>query len=321
MKKYLLHYMLAVSLLLNFVMIYKVIRLGDSMDEALGQIRQLSGNASNQVNCINSNVESMIDDRLKEQNKILDSFEVSFGKVNPADSTVSITVSAVPVETNDAQKAFLLMNDRETPMQKTGVLYTVTDQVSLFEDLKLKVVLEQTGTKKTESIDEYYNLMEKFLLCCNSSFDGSYSTNENQTVMADGTVHLDFNCNDENKPEKINIVQKVNNKIVEVNRLDMENKNGRLAIITDGYGGILSVDQIAIDAKQKVKPGDHFMIYAYIKDSYGFTYSSRVLECRIDKNGNWEDTTQIDQGNLGSIFEIKNPSGELVYPIKERVSK
>lgn len=182
-------------------------------------------------------------------------------------------------------------------MKNEGTSFVVTDDISVFDDFKLKVILEQNGVKKIETIEEYYGLREKYLLSIGGGFNGQSSYGPDQ-YNYNGTVDLHFNSQKSNTAEKVSIINEVNGKVVDEQKVD-----------------ILKSSVINVKKSIKLSPGEKLIVYAVVQDSYGLNYKYAVNVFEVGSNGSPAD------GNHGwemrRLMEISDKNGKVLYTPKD----
>jgi len=118
LKKNYLYIIIAALVLFNAYTINKVSNIESSMNSNIQQIYSEQNNLRNEINNIYTNV----DEKLKKQASLLDSYDVIFGdELNTDNLTVPVNISVTPKENTENLTAVLLINDERNAMLKIGV--------------------------------------------------------------------------------------------------------------------------------------------------------------------------------------------------------
>lgn len=205
MKKKALYFIVAALLLLNLVTFSKLNSLENNINNRFQQSDFAANSLRNEINSIYSNVET----KLKKQGSILDKYNVAFGELNPSNFTIPVTLSITPKVYSKGLTASLQLNNNSVLMKNDGTSFVATVESSVFDDFQLKVILEENEVKKIETIEEYYDLRNKYLLVITGGFSGesSYSSNE---YHYNGKIDLQIRSPHPISVGKVSIVNDVN---------------------------------------------------------------------------------------------------------------
>ncbi|MDP4178338.1 MAG: hypothetical protein Q8900_08385, partial [Bacillota bacterium] len=209
MKKIYLYLAIAVLLLLNMFTLYKLYSIENNINYKFNQNDILNNSLKNDINNISSNVETS----LKKQGSILDNYNVTFGELNPSNFTVPVTISITPKEYSKGLIANLQANNKSVTLKNEGKSFTGTVNANIFDNFQLKVDLNNKGVDKIETLEEYDDLKDKYLLKISGGFDGQSNSGSNQYQYS-GKVNLNFNSSKSNNVEKISIINDVNGVII-----------------------------------------------------------------------------------------------------------
>jgi hypothetical protein len=299
MKKNKLYYIIGTLVLLNLFTLFKLNSLENYVDNYLQQNNFAANNLRNEINNIYSNVDA----KLKKQASIFDSHNLTFGNLNSSNFTIPITLSVIPKEYSKGLTASLLLNDRSFPMKNEETSFVVTADAFIFDDFKLRVVLEQNGVKRIETIEGYYDLKNKYLLGINGGFSGesSYSNSSNQYYY-NGKINLHVNSPQSNRAVKLSIVNDVNGSIIDEQKADPSNN-------------------MTVDVKKSIKleAGDKLTVYAVIQDSYGLSYKCIIDVFEVDVNAN--SPNKHLEWEMRRLVEISDKNGKILYSAKDNMER
>lgn len=297
MKKNTLYIIITALLLLNLFTFSKLNSLENNINNRFKQSDFVTNSLRNEINSIYSNVET----KLKKQGSILDKYNVTFGELNPSDFTIPVTLSITPKEYSKGLTASLQLNDTSVLMKNDGTSFVATVDAYIFDDFYLKVDLEKKGVKKIETIEEYPDFRNKFLLDIGGGFSGQ-STYSSKEYHYSGKIDLKFPFSQASNAEKITIVNDVNGIIINERKIDPSNN-------------------ISIDVKETIKlaAGDKLTIYAIVQDKYGLNYKYVINVFEVDSNEQpVEDNFALE---IRRIAEISDRNGKIVYAPKNDIVK
>lgn len=241
------------------------------------------------------NIYSNVDEKLKKQASILDSYEITFGDELTEGLTVPVSISVTPKENTENLTAELLINDERYSMLKTGTTFTASINAYIFDPFQIKVVLNYEGTEKIETIDDYYDLQDKYILGIYANYLGntSYSSGKYQY---DGDIVIDtFGQSDDNR-EKVRILIYKNEEIFNEEEVDMHGNNSTMHSVKG---------EVELSANDKIE------IYVNVQEKYGFNYKYIVKADKIDSEGKL--VRRVPEWTNGSLMEIKDKNGKVVF--------
>lgn len=297
MKKNTLYFIITALVLLNIFTIFKLNILKKNMENQFQQNELAINNIRNEINGIYSNVDA----KLKKQASILDNHNLTLGELKPSSFTIPVTLSITPKEYSEGLTATLLLNDKSVLMKKEGTSFVATSEAYIFDDLIIKVVLEQNGVKKTETIEEYYDLQKKYLLEISGGYSGQSSYGSGK-YESSGKINLDFLFPPTNSIEKIKLIKDVNGATVDERDIATSN-------------------HVAIDVKDNIKFafGDKLTVYAIVQDRYGLNYKYVLSVFETDSKGDpVKDNYQLE---MRRIAEISDRNGKILYAPKNDLGK
>lgn len=293
MKKNYLYIAIVALILFNVYTINKVNNIGNSVDRNMQQIQSDQTNIRNEI----SNIYSNVDEKLKKQASVLDSYDVVFGdELNTENLTVPVNISVTPKENTGNLTAELLINNERYSMNKNETTFTSQINTYVFDSFKMMIVLNDNGTEKIETIVEYDDLQYKYLLSLYGHFAGNtqYSSGKYQY---DGDIIIDFSGPEVNNPEKISISKYINGTFIDEQEVDMRGSDR----------GMHSIHSVKGEAE--LSANDKIEICISVEDKYGLSYKYIVLADEIDSEG--ELVTMRPEWTNGSL-EIKDKNGKVL---------
>lgn len=276
--------------LLNVFTLLKLNSIENSVERSTQQNEREITNLENNINNIYSNVDA----KLKKQASILDSYDVKIDdKLNPNNYTVPVTLTITPKEYSDKMTATLQVSNKNISMQKEGTSFVGTTDVYIFDDFQLKVILEQNGVQKTETIEEYSQLQYKYLL----EIAGNFTHNESyisSIYKYDGDIDLYFGNSQNNSPKKVSLVKYLNGTSVSEQEVEL-------------------LDHMIIPVNDSIElnANDKFMLCVNVQDKYGINYKYVVMLYEIDSKG--KSVNIRPEWSNGSIIEISDKNGNILY--------
>ncbi|HBV68480.1 MAG TPA: hypothetical protein DEF04_10045 [Clostridiales bacterium] len=211
-------------------------------------------------------------------------------------------MTVTPKEYSEELTASIFANDKEFSMLRKGTSYAAEFNTNIFGDFQLKAVLNQGGVKKTESLEKYYDMRDKFILQIDGSYLGHESYNAGKYKM-NGEVELRVSSIENNAPEKAYIVYELNGEKIKEQQADIpviENQDYITRFISTG-----------VNEEFELKPNDKLIIYAYIEDSYGMNYKCIVNLNEINSSN--ERVNRLPEWTNGTVIEIKDKKGNILY--------
>ena len=293
MKKNYLYIAIVALILFNVYTINKVNNIGNSVDRNMQQIQSDQTNIRNEI----SNIYSNVDEKLKKQASVLDSYDVVFGdELNTENLTVPVNISVTPKENTGNLTAELLINNERYSMNKNETTFTTQINTYVFDSFKMMIVLNDNGREKIETIVEYDDLQYKYLLSLYGHFAGNtqYSSGKYQY---DGDIIIDFSGPEVNNPEKISISKYINGTFIDEQEVDMRGSDR----------GMHSIHSVKGEAE--LSANDKIEICISVEDKYGLSYKYIVLADEIDSEG--ELVTMRPEWTNGSL-EIKDKNGKVL---------
>lgn len=300
MKKY-SNYIIIALLIANVFCILKINNLENSMDNNYQQIMSGINRNNNEISNIYSNINSI----LEKQGSLLDSYEIEFGDGLDKDKlTVPVKFTVVPKEYSEGLSVNIQLNDESFILNKKGTSFESTVDIDIFDAFQPKVVISQNGIQKTESIDEYYDLYNKFLLQLEGNYNGSIQYSNGKNIYNGGNIDLRITNTNVTIPEKVSIVYDVNGSTLREDEVDISgfsNESYATNFITTDI-----IDEVELSANEVLT------VYAYIQDKYGINYKYVVLRNEVDKNG--EPIFDSSEWSNGSVVEITRNGKVLNVP-------
>ncbi|WP_312700652.1 hypothetical protein [Sedimentibacter sp.] len=290
MKKY-SNYIIIALIIVNVFSIFKISSLERTMDNYYLQIVSGINRNNSEISNIYSNINSILD----KQSSLLDSYKIEFGEsLNEESLTVPVRFTVVPKEYSEGLTVNIQLNDESFTLIKKGTSFEATINADIFETFQPKVVISQDGIQKTESLEEYYDLYNKFLLRVEGYHIGSAQYSNGRYIYKGGRFEFRITNINDNMPEKMSIVYDINGSIlredeVNISQIDDEDE-------TTNYIYQDIIDEVKLGANEVL------MVYANIQDKYGINYKYIVLRDEVDANG--EPVFRRPEWSSGSILEI-----------------
>lgn len=298
MKKNSQNFIIVALIFLNFLNFFKISNLENSIDRRIQQYENSINNLEREISIIYSNV----DTKLKKQASILDSYNITVGEqLNSDNLTVPVVVSITPKEFSDSLTATLQLNNKNIKMEKKGTSFEVSTEAYIFDDFLLKVVLEQNGIQKVETVEEYNDLQYKYILDMHSGFSGNKSYGSG-IFKYKGEINMNFGGSQYNSPKKISIVKELNGTVIDEQEI----------AFTDPL-------LIPLDKSIELGASDKFALYAHVEDKYGINYKYIMLAYEIDING--EPVRNSPEWTNGSITEISDKNGKVLFETEYGVGR
>ncbi len=300
MKKY-SNFIIIALLIINMFCLLQINNLKSSMDNYYQQIVSGINRNNNEISNIYSNINSI----LEKQGSLLDSYEIEFGDSLDKDSLkVSVKFTVVPKEYSEGLTVNIQLNDESFILNKKGTSFEATVDIDIFKTFQPKVVISQNGIQRTESIDEYYDLYNKFLLQLEGHYNGSIQYSNGKHIYKGGNIELRITNTNDTMPEKVSIVYDINGSTLREDEVDISefsNESHATNFITTDI-----IDEVELSANEVLT------VYANIQDKYGINYKYVVLRNEVDKNG--EPVFNSPEWSNGSIVEITRNGKVLNVP-------
>lgn len=291
MKNKALYWIIAILVIFNVITYNRVNRLEDTIRNQSQQYMNEENRLRDEMNQIYSRVNEM----LKKQASILDSYDLAFGKLDAEKLIVPVTLTLTPKEYTDRMTASMLLKDKSYDMQRNGTSFSVTADAYIFDDFQPRVNLISNGITKTETIQGYNGLQSKYLLEIFGHPAGE-SQASSTYFRYHGNINIDIKPTEGNEPVKASIITEVNGKVVTEKPADPS-------------------QHISLPADEKIdlKPGDKLAMYAKVQDKYGLNYKYNLLDY-VASNDKPSDT-QNDINIQGSL-EISDRNGKILFEQK-----
>jgi len=271
MKKYIMHILIAILLILQFISINRIKNLQNDLRNANIQLSNAISQQSSQIDGIYNNIDSM----LKRQSSIIDSYEYSFGEVDRDNLTIPVTFNIVPKEIKEDTVATLHISDKSAVMSRNGPTFTATLPVYIFDQLNAMVVLADSGVEKTEKLEMWENLREKVLPVVNVMFKDSGGAHYSKIAgklsgefKKKGRISLEVKSVPNNNIEKARLIIDIDGKVVSEKPINT--------------GGIWC----DIDEKIVLSTGQELIMAVEATDSFGLIHKSIIYKFSLDEQAN-----------------------------------
>ena len=291
MKKDYRNIIIAALILFNIFTLSKINSIERNLDNNIQYFSSEQNNLRREM----SNIYSNVDEKLKKQASILDSFDITFGDKLTEDLTVPVSISVTPKENTDNLTAELLINDVRNPMTKTGTSFIASVDAYIFNPIQIKVVLNNKKKKKIETIDKYDDLRYKYMLDINANFIGSVKYNSGKYEY-DGDIVIHFFGPSESSLEKVSILRYLNGKILDEQEVDMHGSDSTMH---------------SIKGDVELSANDRIEVYVNVQDNNGIIYKYIVKADEIDSEGKLVRMTP--EWTNGSVIEIKDKNGKVLF--------
>lgn len=212
MKKYLLHIIFSMLIVLQIVSLIKISNLENQLEYA--QI-----NLSNQIDSVSRNVGNIyenVDEMLNKQASIIESAHSEIGKFNVSDLTVPITFTVTPKVVSKSTVVSLDFEGEQFYMDKNGTTYIATISRNIFDEAMPKVIIDENGVLKTEQPETLgiRSIKDKILPEMYTRLRGE-STYGSEVYHRKGTLSIDMNpVSLGTKFTDIKLVIKVDDKVI-----------------------------------------------------------------------------------------------------------
>lgn len=291
MKKENFNFIIAALILLNIYTIFKLNSMERTLDDNVQYLDREQRNLSREIDDIYFNV----DEKLKKQASILDSYDVTFGDKLTEDLTVPVSISITPKKNTDNLTADLMINDKRYSMQKTGTTFTASINAYIFDPFQIKVILNDNSTEKIETIDDYDNMEQKYILEIHGDFlgDTKYSSGKYQY---DGDIVINSYGHSNNSAEKVSISRYINGEISDEQEVDIQGNEPIMHSVKD---------EVELSANDRIE------IFINVQDKYGINYKYIVKADEIDSEGKL--VRRVPEWTNGSLMEIKDKNGKILF--------
>lgn len=285
MKKQFITVPLALLLLLQAISLFRIGSLQSQITNLNNQISGLQTSQSSLANSIYTNVE----DLLKKQGSIIDSYDFSMGDVDKDGYKVPVTFSVTPKESSADTIAALILSGENIAMVRTGTTYKATGNISIFENLSAAIVLSDNGVDRTEKLGDFGMLMEKFIPSYFVTFDGTsgYSKKNGEaagTYERRGNITLELHSSGNAAFKEAVMITEIDDVVVSEDPL---------------------ADRQALQVNKKLdlSAGQTLVMYVSAVDSLGLVHKQIINEFSIDSEGNPDDDEYWNWNNKETILD------------------
>ncbi len=291
MKKDYLYIIIAALIVFNIFTMSKLNSIERTLDDNIQYLNRSQDDLRHEIDYIYSNV----DEKLKKQASILDSFDITFGDELSQDLTVPVSISLTPKENTENLKAELLVNDERSPMTKSGTAFIASLDASIFDPFQIKVVLINNGIEKIETIDDYDGLWHKYMLDIHADFAGDTKYSSGKYEYKGDVIIFNTFEHSNNSAEKISILTYINGKVSDEQEVNI-------------HSGDLIKHRL--EGEVELSANDRIEIYVNVQDKYGISYKYIVKADEIDSEGKMVRMTP--EWTNGSMVEIKDINGKVL---------
>lgn len=281
------------------------------------ELQNMRHNTGNQISSIMTNLNnsySYIEDILEKEASIISNAEWEFGAMDIKAGTVELKAYVIPKEYQpEVTQAFFLCGNEKVAAEFTDGKYTVTMEVSLFEDVNIPaVVFKENGIVRTENLDWHFNLRNDFLPNVYAYMYGTTTygkTNENRgTWEFNGDVEVDVCAKyiEEFEVENVELIRVLDGKEVECFDITMDAMEAHDSFLYNWNPSyeipVGSVQEIFVDVTLKG----------------GLVYHSQISRCEMDEQGNPVKDDVSWEGMEASIYDTE---GNFLYDVEEMYPK
>ncbi|HSP47488.1 MAG TPA: hypothetical protein VLN47_05365 [Clostridiaceae bacterium] len=294
MKKYVVPVVLTVLVVMQAVSLSTISGLRDQLEETNRQLSQVSSEQSR----IMGNIYSNVDNLLKRQASIIDTYDYSLGEADRENLAVPITVRVTPKETRTETAATLYLSGKSIVMERSGTTFEGTLPVDIFDTIEAKVVFADEGVERSEKLDIWENLRERALPSLYAQFEGESGYHQT-TGSTTGTYTRKGNLN-------LDIKQAVRSEFREI-RLILE-LDGE--VVSDKPVENMLRNRVMVDEKVSLSPGQTSAMRIIAEDSLGLIHKLTIDEVEIDENG---QPVFGEFWGMGGEAVITDKDGKVLY--------
>lgn len=269
MKKYVVPVLLTVLMVMQAVSLSTIRGLRDQLEDTNRQLSQVSSEQSQ----IMGNIYSNVDNLLKRQASIIDTYDYTLGEADRQNLAVPMTVRVTPKETRTDTAATLYLSGKSVVLERNGTTFEGTLSVDIFDTIEAKVVFADEGVERSEKLDIWENLRERVLPSLYAQFEGESgyhqtTGNTTGTYTRKGNLNLDLKESDKSEFREIRIVLELDGTVI--SDKPVENVLGQ---------------RVSVDEKVSLSPGQTSAMYLLAEDSLGLIHKLTIDEIKIDENG------------------------------------
>jgi hypothetical protein len=269
MKKYVVPIVMTVLVAMQAVSLSRISGLRDQLEETNRQLSQVSAEQSR----IMGNIYSNVDNLLKRQASIIDTYDYSLGEADRTNLAVPITVRVTPKETRTDTAATLYLSGESVVMERNGTTFEGTLPVEIFDTIEAKVVFSDEGVDRSEKLDIWENLRERVLPSLYAQFEGESgyhqtAGNTKGTYTRKGNLNLDIKQAVRSEFRGIRLIMELDGKVV--SDRSVENALG---------------NRVMVDEKVSLSPGQTSAMYLVAEDTLGLIHRLTIDEVVIGEEG------------------------------------
>lgn len=154
-KTYILSTLVVIMIIGQAYSVSMICNLQAQIDSMQIDMRSLNGIIEGNMSIIYAN----IDERLAEEDNLIESAAVEIGTLNLEDVTIPLTFKVTPKEVRADTAVSLDVDGVLFPMEKKDTTFSTTISHTIFEEISPKIVIEENGVKKTRE-DDRMNVFE-----------------------------------------------------------------------------------------------------------------------------------------------------------------
>lgn len=274
---------LIVLLCMNFYFFISMKNMENKLDRLFDSLDDTRRSLSNYIEDISYNISK----EMEKGASIVNDFSYKYESFK--DGNVEIVLSVSPKSISPDDNIYFSYKTGDSPVKlaegksNDGVNYNSTINVSIKDDVKIDLVIEQDNTKKIEKLENIRAIEEKlsgsFYAMESSPFQ--YKNQSKQIYLKNSIYSLTQYLNNKNEANSLNEVKLIienNGKIVKTYPMELN------LMESDEYCDVYSIDidEFTLDVDLE----DVFKIYITAKDKRGFNIRANIREMTIDKTNN-----------------------------------
>jgi len=261
------------TLLLTLIAL--VVVFGIFINNKIGTIQDLShqiGDLSVTVNNQSQQISGLyvqIDDLLKKQASIIDSYDIAYGLFDSDDMTYAVSIDVTPKEFQSDTTAVVTLGDLQRDMHFSGASFSAALRAPITEGGNPTVTFHEDGGNRSETLESVISFKDHYLHQIKCGFSGEKSYRGEQ-MHYDGYVFVASDLPGGSAVESGRIVAILNDQ-------EIWEKAFTLAPQDE--------NTIECDASFAVGPGDVFALYVDIRDGNGILYRYPLDSTAVSADG------------------------------------
>jgi hypothetical protein len=232
------------------------------------QVGSLSANVSSQNQQING-LYSQIEDLLKKQGSIIDSYDITYGTFNSDDMTYEVSLIVTPKESKESTTAAFNLGDLRSDMSRSGTSFSATIKVPVAKEVSPTVTFYEDGNIRSETLNDTVSFRENFIYQIKCGFSGG-TTYRDRQLRYDGNIFISFAPPNGSVTESGRLLAILNDKEIWTKEIPVDAQNE---------------NNIKFNETFPVNSGDKFTLFAEIRDKSGITYRYPMDRTAVSPDG------------------------------------